>query len=123
MEYLTENGDLIYEKLEKHCKDRLKMIDVDSFELTMLANSFDLYQTAAKYCNEEGCSMTIITETGSTYSQIRPEYTVMKNEYQNILKHGAKFGLNPGDRDKIFKGLSKAKTKGFDLNPTMKKAV
>ena len=81
----------------------------------MLANSFDLYAVNADLCNKEGVSMTITTEKGGVYSQIRPEYTVMKNEYGNILKHAGKFGLNPGDRDKIFKGLKeKEKKKGFD---------
>lgn len=82
------------------------MKDVDEYELTMLANSFDMYARAAKLCNEDGVSMTFKTEKG-TYSQIRPEYTVMKNEYQNILKHGAKFGLNPADRKKIFNVVEK----------------
>jgi hypothetical protein len=41
----------------------------------------------------------------------------MKSEYANILKHSSKFGLNPGDRAKFFKGLGeKEKKKGFDLS-------
>lgn len=56
------------------------------------------------------------TKTG-TYPMIRPEYNVMKNEYAQILKHSAKFGLNPGDRAKIFnmKKKDEGKKKGFDL--------
>ena len=119
MQYLTDEGLKIFNELENHCKNRLKMEDVDTFELTMLANSFALYSECAKLCNEDGVQMTITTEKGGVYSQIRPEYTVMKNEYANILKHGGKFGLNPGDREKIFKGLKADKRKGFDL----KKAV
>jgi phage terminase small subunit len=117
VDFLSENGHLIYQELKKHCDSKLKMFDVDSFELMMLANSFDLYARSAEYCLEEGVSMTFVTEKG-TYEQIRPQYTVMKNEYQNILKHGAKFGLNPGDREKIFKklGTEKDKKKGFNLS-------
>ena len=37
----------------------------------------------------------------------------MKNEYQNILKHSAKFGLNPGDRAKIFAGMKSKKKVDF----------
>jgi len=93
------------------------MVDADKFEMAMLANSFDLYSENAKVCNEEGVSMEIITEKGGVYRQIRPEYTVMKNEYGNILKHSGKFGLNPGDRDKIFKGLKEEKKKkGFNTD-------
>lgn len=117
MDFLNDTGKKIYKRLESHCKDKLKMMDIDSLELSMLANSFALYFESAKFCSEEGVKMTFVTDKG-TYEQIRPEYTVMKNEYQNILKHGAKFGLNPGDRAKVFKGLEgdKEKPKGFQLN-------
>jgi phage terminase small subunit len=115
MDFLSDEGVEIYKRLEKHCKDKLKVFDIDSLELSMLANSFAMYFAAAQYCKDNGVSMSFTTEKG-TYEQIRPEYSVMKNEYQNILKHGAKFGLNPGDRDKVFKGLSKEKkAKGFNL--------
>ena len=91
------------------------MYEADKFEMAMLANSFDLYAEAAKACNEKGISMSFTNDKGGIYEQIRPEYTVMKNEYGNILKHAGKFGLNPGDRDKIFKGLKDdKKKKGFD---------
>ncbi len=90
----------------------MNMEDVDDYELAMLSNSFDLYSDCAKYCSENGVKTTIITETGSTYSQICPEYTVMKNEYQNILKHSGKFGLNPADRRKVLGVLKEEKPKG-----------
>ena len=108
MDYLSENGLLIYKQLEKHCKAKLKMLEIDSYELAMLANSFDCYARAAEKCKES---------FSNSHDQIRAEYTVMKSEYSNIIKHAGKFGLNPGDRDKIFKGLSKEKekSKGFDL--------
>lgn len=99
------------------------MFEIDKFEMAMLANSFDLYAENAKICNEDGVAMTITTEKGGVYSQIRPEYTVMKNEYGNILKHAGKFGLNPGDRDKLFRKLKEdKKKKGFDTGDKMKVA-
>jgi len=124
MDFLTEKGLLIFKEIEKHCKERLKMYETDKFEMAMLANSFDLYAENARVCNEDGVSMEILTEKGGVYRQIRPEYTVMKNEYGNILKHAGKFGLNPGDRDKIFKKLNddKGKKKGFDTDNKMKVA-
>lgn len=117
MDFLNETGKKIYKRLEAHSKLRMKMLDIDSLELSMLANSMALYFDTAEFIKDNGVKMTFVTEKG-TYEQVRPEYTVMKNEYQNILKHGAKFGLNPGDREKIFKGLGKdeKKVKGFDLN-------
>jgi phage terminase small subunit len=99
----------------------MKMYAVDKFELGMLANSFDLYAESAKYVRDNGAKMVIVTERGSYY-QICPEFTVMKSEYSNILKHSGKFGLNPGDREKIFKSLANAKPakKGFNLGDKMK---
>lgn len=114
--FLSESGEVIYQTILTHCQNKLKMMEVDNFELAMLANSFALYAASAKVCNEQGIEMTIITDKGGEYSQIRPDYTVMKNEYQNILKHSAKFGLNPGDRARVFKGIEgKGGKKGFDL--------
>lgn len=111
MNHLNDLGKEIYKRLEKHAKDKLKMWDIDEIELSMLANSYALYFEMAQLCNEDGVSFTITTEKGGTYEQIRPEYSVMKNEYQNILKHSSKFGLTPGDRTKIFKGLDKKQKK------------
>lgn len=118
---LTPEGEEIFAALRAHCHHKLKMEDVDDFELAMLANSFYLYADNARYCNENGVKITFQTEKGE-YSQICPEYTVMKNEYQNIIKHSSKFGLNPGDRAKFFKGLLDSKEKkGFNLkSPVMK---
>jgi phage terminase small subunit len=124
MDFLTKKGLLIFKEIEKHCKEKLKMFDVDKFEMAMLANSFDLYAENAKLCNTDGVSMTIITEKGGEYRQIRPEYTVMKNEYGNILKHAGKFGLNPGDRDKLFKKLKEEnKKQGFDTGMKVTKTA
>jgi phage terminase small subunit len=114
MDFLTENGIFIFQQIKKHCQSKLKLMDVDDLELGMLANSFDVYATNAKYCRDNGQTYEMKTKTG-TYPMVRPEYNIMKNEYGNILKHSGKFGLNPGDRDKIFKGLKeKEKKKGFD---------
>lgn len=91
-------------------------MDVDEHELAMLAKSFELYAKHAKFCLENGETFDMPTKTG-TYPMVRPEYTIMNKEYQNILKHSSKFGLNPGDREKIFKGLGneKDKKKVFNL--------
>lgn len=109
-------------------KGKLHMTEVDDIELSMLANSYDLYFRMAQYCNDHGVTMSfdkkqaekntgveladdeadeMKAKTGGAYQQIRPEYTAMKNEYQNILKHSSKFGLTPGDRAKIFKDFGK----------------
>jgi hypothetical protein len=127
--FLSGNGKLIYDDLYEHCTKKLKMYEIDHFELSMLANSFALYAECARICNDEGVSMSFgkkdagngdeeeddddkkVKSKGGIYQQIRPEYTVMKNEYANILKHSPKFGLNPGDRARLFKGLDKKEKK------------
>jgi phage terminase small subunit len=112
MEFLSKNGILIFETLKKHCKS-LKMMDADDLELAMLANSFDLYSQAAIFCRDKGNTFEMQTKTGA-YPMMRPEYNVMKNEYQQILKHAGKFGLNPGDRMKIFKGIGDKKPRALE---------
>ena len=107
MKHLSEKGKQIYNRLKTHCESRLSMIDVDDIELSMLAYSYALYFEMAEYIKENDVKFTMITEKGGEYEQIRPEYSVMKNEYQNILKHSSKFGLTPGDRAKIFKDIGK----------------
>lgn len=111
MEHLSDRGKEIYSRLEGHVRGKLKMFEIDSIELSMLANSYALYFDNAEYCNKNGVKFTMVTEKGGEYEQIRPEYTVMKNEYQNVLKHSAKFGLTPGDRSRIFKDLANKKEK------------
>jgi len=106
--YLTKRGRRIFLSIVKHIKDHGLIQDIDVLELSMLANSFDAYERAAAYCNEHGFSREIEAKQGS-FGQIIPEYTVMRNEYGNILKHSPKYGLTPGDREKIFGGLKNKK--------------
>lgn len=111
-DFLSKEGREIYDNLLEHCQ-KLGLEDADEYELSMLANSFDKYAKNAKYCRDNGDTQQ--PEKGG-WDQVRPEYTVMKNEYQNILKHSSKFGMNPGDRKKIFNITGKdKKKKGFDL--------
>lgn len=134
--FLSYEGEQIYKDLKDHCKNKLRMMDIDLYELALLANSFDLHSKCAKVCNQQGISISFDpkgkgsnkkkrkqdedeepdlspdeqeVKEGGMYMQVRPEYTVMNKEYQNILKHSPKFGLNPGDREKIFKGLKEEK--------------
>lgn len=107
MKHLGKKGQEIFARLEKHVREKLKMEEIDDLELSMLANSYALYFEMAELIQKDGVKFTMITEKGAEYEQIRPEYTVMKNEYQNILKHSSKFGLTPGDRAKIFKDFGK----------------
>ena len=108
MDYLTKRGRLIFFQIVRHIKDADIIADIDVLQLSMLANSFDLFEKAAQECNDKGISVELVAKQGS-FAQVRPEYTVMRNEYSNILKLSASFGMNPGDREKIFSGLKKKK--------------
>lgn len=114
-DFLTTQGVNIFQALKAHVS-KLGIQSADEYELAMLANSFDIYSQNAKYCKDHGTVHEMETKTG-TYPMLRPEYNAMKNEYANILKHSAKFGLNPGDRAKIFNMKDKGDKgkKGFDL--------
>lgn len=141
--FLNGKGQIIFGAIKENC-NKLGLWEADDFEIAMLANSFALYAKCADFCNQWGVSMSFRQgkkKTGKAedleddedlapdelegsgkaeagiYQQVRPEYTVMKNEYNNILKHSGKFGLNPGDRARLFKKISepKEKKKGFNL--------
>ena len=113
-DFLSDEGRLIYDRIMEHCVSNGISNKIDEFELSMLANSFDQYAKNAEYCKVSGSTQA--PEKGG-WDQVRPEYTIMKNEYQNVIKHSAKFGLNPGDRARIFSHLKeKDKDEGFDLS-------
>lgn len=107
--FLTDRGESIFQLLKTHVS-QMGIKDIDSLELSMLANSFDLYISNMEICKNENTFK-------NKHDQIRAEFTVMQKAYDHILKHGAKFGLNPGDRAKIFNMKDKGDKgkKGFDL--------
>lgn len=109
--YLSAKGKKIFRAIHAHCQKLGIANDIDSFELSMLANSFDLYAVSAAYCNKHGVSQ--MSQSG--WNQTVAEYSVLKTEYANILKHSAKFGLNPADREKLLKNM-KEEEDDFELN-------
>lgn len=115
--YLSKRGRKIFLDIVRHVKDNEIIHDIDTLELSMLANCFDLYETAALYCRDKGITDTFEGKNGA-YKNVVPEYNVMQQQYDKILKHSSKFGLNPGDRAKIFGGLKKKRkadiTAGLD---------
>jgi phage terminase small subunit len=106
--YLTDNGRKIFLSLVRHIGDAGLDSRIDVYELTMLANSFDLYEEAAervKVLRNGGETKEAFGSSG----RLSTDYQVMAKEYEKILKHGPKYGLNPGDRHKIFGGMNKRK--------------
>lgn len=96
-DYLNDEGVAIYYAICQHLKDNKGLASIDKYEVSVVANSFWLYADAARKCKSEGYAQ--ITQSG--YSQVRAEYTVMKNEAANIMKYAEKYGLNQAAREKI----------------------
>lgn len=107
--YLTKRGRKIFSLIIKHIQDSGFLFDIDTLELSMLANSFDIYERMSEICNGENGLTEMVTGKNGTFKQVRPEYTIMKNEYTNVIKNSSKYGLTPGDREKIFSGMKKKK--------------
>jgi len=101
-DYLTLKGRIIFSAIAKHLKDKGVEDSITSFELSMLANSFDMYAEAAMFCNKNG---NTLNSGDKGYMQVHPKYTIMKNEYTHIQKHAPKFGLNPLDVQKLTRAL------------------
>jgi P27 family predicted phage terminase small subunit len=115
-DFLTNAGKTYFNIIKNHVS-QIGIEEVDDMEIAMLANEYDLYFSNMEFCQKEGYSFT--TGSNNGYSQIRPEFTVMKNAYLNILKHSGKFGMNPSDRSKLFgmkSNSAKTVKKGFDLD-------
>jgi phage terminase small subunit len=116
LDFLTVRGMSIFRAIKNHCR-KYGITEIDHMEMAMLANAFDLYAVNAKKCLDIG--YTQHPEKDGGWDQVRPEYTIMKQQYDIIMKHSGKFGLNPGDREKIFSKLKNPKDlkkAGFDLN-------
>lgn len=111
--FLTPQGRLYFEQIRSNCEAKKIWDPIFEFELLVLANSIDLYFRAAQICNAKGVSQK--PKKGG-WDQVRPEYTVMKTEYNNILKHAPKFALNPMVVIDHFGGIKKDKKKGFKLD-------
>lgn len=105
--YLTPSGKAIYKIILAHLERHNWSQDIDTFELSMLANSFDTYSMCAEIVKKEGHTQQ--TKTG--FLAARPEVGIMQKCYAEILKHSAKFGMNPGDRKRIFKLAEKKQRK------------
>jgi P27 family predicted phage terminase small subunit len=97
---LTTNGKQIFDRIKEHVEKLGVFQEIDELELIALAHNYDLYQQMAIYCRDHG--VTQKPEKGG-WDQVRPEYTVMQKSYAYIMKHSGKYGLNPGDRARIFK--------------------
>ena len=95
--YLPIPAKKIFERILKHVKERGLDLEIDSLEMSMLAFSFYQYQEAINLGMKEG--FTHKFKNGAI--QINGIQTIVNATYAHILKHSPKFGLTPGDRDKL----------------------
>lgn len=110
--YLSKRGRTIFYAIVRHIKESNIIQSIDTLELSMLANSLDIYERMSTICNDPDKGFTEhVTGKNGTFKQVRPEYGIMKQQYDLVLKHSGKYGLTPGDREKIFGGLKKKEKK------------
>lgn len=112
--YLSENGIKIFDEILNFVKTKGIEEQIDSFQLSMLANAFDLHERASVVMNNSEGGFTQITK--NEYSQIRAEFIVWQKTGDYINKNADKFGLNPPAREKI-KGI--ASNKQAEKRPTL----
>ena len=103
-DYLSKEGKVIFAKIAKYLEEAGFTDDVNSYELSMLANSFDIYAKAAKEVRDEGYQQ--YNDRSKTMS-MTPAYNIMKIEYSNMTKHAPKFGINPVDLKKVVQDQKK----------------
>jgi P27 family predicted phage terminase small subunit len=95
--YLTPRGREIFEELSEWLEGQ-PLESVDAFELSTLAQYYDMYETSARIVNQEGYSRKMGV---NGYEQVTPHFTAMKDALDKIMKLSYKFGLNPSAREKI----------------------
>ena len=114
---LTEDGQHIFESIKAHCTKELGMMEIDTPGMEMIANAFDQYARCAAILKEKG--YTQVAKNG--FETLRPEYAIMKDCYDKVLKASDKFGLNPASRIKIFAMKKEERKKGFNLTGKISK--
>ena len=92
------------------------LIEVDNYELTMLAHQFDLFATAGENIVKEGYKQI----TPNNYSQITADVTMQDKAGSYIMKNAGKVGLNPESRSKIPELWAKKEEEGDDMGDMMK---
>ena len=115
-DYLSETGVSIFKKIVSHLRDKGVTDAINTYELSMLSNSLDLYARAALDIKNNGYDQDNKRSGGKVMT---PAYNIMKIEYSNILKHSPKFGLNPTDMAKLAENLPKPKDEADLLKDLM----
>ena len=103
--YLSELGLDYFNRICGYLGDKLQ--ESDSIELSMLANLYAMHDEAVA----AGSKVGFVNEFPNGTIQANGYQTIIDRCYSTILKHGAKFGLNPSDREKLASSIKPVKTK------------
>lgn len=115
LSFLSPEGVEIYSALKKHCTEH-GLLDIDEYELAVLAHNFDQFSVAAAWVTRNGSVHEMPTKTG-TYPMVHPQFLVMEKCQNHILKHSPRFGINPADRVKLGLKEPEKKKGGFETGP------
>jgi phage terminase small subunit len=94
--YLSKRGKAIFLELYEYIPNKDVLIPTDSFGLSAFASRFESIELMTAIINKEGS--TQVTQSG--YSQVRAEWTILKNDLEYIAKYSDKWGCNPAIRNK-----------------------
>jgi P27 family predicted phage terminase small subunit len=108
---LTKTGKEIFDELKGHVEINMTMLEVDVYNLEILAGLIDQYGTIQKDLQEKGLTQ-VAPKTG--FEVVRPEVGIAKDLLDKIIRLSDKFGINPGSRTKI---LGKPKPKARERKP------
>jgi len=98
--YLPKEAKAIFKRIVKHLDENAATLPIDSIELSMLSMAYYQFEQAAIEGLAKGFVNDYSTEEKVSI-QVNGYQSVMNSAYSNILKHSSKFGLNPGDREKL----------------------
>ena len=116
--YLTPRGKEIFNEIVDCISDPKILQSTDSFQLSALANAFDIHNRVAEIMNATNTGYSQLSEkTG--YSQVSPEFTVWKSSLDYINKNASKFGLDPEAREKLQNLWSKKEKKEDSIGDMM----
>ena len=112
--YLTKTGIKIFNRLVKMLKTKIE--DIDVFQLSQLADSIDLNQRACQEINfpSDPKQKDGVQKTPNGFTQVTGHVMIRGNTQKSIDSLSLKFGLTPGDREKI-KLEKPKKSKGLKL--------
>ena len=103
--YLSDEAIQIYQEVGKLLEGVGALEEIDSYGLSMLADSLCQFKRAAQVVNERGPVQVYKTDAEG----VSAWFTVKKDAYTMFLKYSEKYGLSPKDRQLILKFKAKKK--------------